>query len=261
MEPIGDSEAVELHVIGLDGNCLDFRLSAATTGLEVARMIKAMLPEKKGARILLHGHDLHMTKTWHAQGLPADATLTSVSCHFSWHTCNGMESRHRYIFRGFLCFFYLPLKASERWGYYCVSCKIMPNEFVLINPVFHRKKGKTMSREIHGIKWQPFLRHIIISLIAPWALGWQRSARTRSFITAQVFVPATVNAAWSFLKGYPVYEEELALQGVTKLSGIQFEDELGDLPETLEARNLYWSVPWVDGCECGMIWKWDDMDR
>jgi len=48
-----------------------------------------------------------------------------------------------------------------------------------------------------------------------------------------------VNAAWSFLKGYPVYEEELALQGVTKLSGIQFEDELGDLPETLEARNLY----------------------
>lgn len=114
MEPIGDSEAVELHVIGLDGNCLDFRLSAATTGLEVARMIKAMLPEKKGARILLHGHDLHMTKTWHAQGLPADATLTSVSFHFSWHTCNGMESRHRYIFRGFLCFFYLPLKASER---------------------------------------------------------------------------------------------------------------------------------------------------
>ncbi len=115
MEPIvgdvGDNEAVELHVIGLDGNCLDFRLSAESTGLEVARTIKAMLPEKKGARILLHGHDLHMTKTWHEQGLAADATLTSVSRHFSWHTY--IEWNIYILYLCYILVFYLPLEASE----------------------------------------------------------------------------------------------------------------------------------------------------
>ena len=34
-----------------------------------------------------------------------------------------------YIYILYLCYilvFYLPLEASEGWGYYCVSCKIMP---------------------------------------------------------------------------------------------------------------------------------------
>ena len=48
-------------------------------------------------------------------------------------------------------------------------------------------------------------------------------------------MPVSVHAAWKFIKGFPVEEEELAVQGVTNVSGIEFEDQLIDLPETLEA--------------------------
>ena len=63
----------------------------------------------------------------------------------------------------------------------------------------------------------------------------------------QVFVPASVHTAWQFLKGFPVDEEELALQGVTALAGIEFEDQLIDLPETLETWRHLWPASGLMG--------------
>eukprot|EP00435_Cladocopium_sp_Y103_P026530 s2628_g6.t1 len=138
--PDGDADAsIDLHVIGLDGSSLDFRVSEFMTGLELGRLVKSQLPGKLGAKIQLH-HGAEMLKATNQiwleplPGIPdTDVTLTYA-----------------------------------------------------IRPAL------------------------------------------------QVFVPASVHAAWQFLKGFPVDEEELALQGVTALAGIEFEDQLIDLPETLE---------------------------
>eukprot|EP00438_Fugacium_kawagutii_P025523 Skav228450 [mRNA] locus=scaffold1058:104593:105496:- [translate_table: standard] len=122
---------VELHVTGLDGSSLDFRLRETTSGVELGRMIKAHLPKKPGARIQVH----------------FGAEILQASSH-SW----------------------LP-EALQ-----------LPDDVTL----------------------------------------------------TYVFVPATVHAAWCYIKGFPVDEEELAVQGVTSLTGIDFDDQLIDLPETLE---------------------------
>eukprot|EP00435_Cladocopium_sp_Y103_P061606 s370_g23.t1 len=50
-----------------------------------------------------------------------------------------------------------------------------------------------------------------------------------------VYVPVNVAAAWRFLKGYQVDEEEFSLHGVTQLEGIQSADQLMRLPNTLKS--------------------------
>ena len=45
---------------------------------------------------------------------------------------------------------------------------------------------------------------------------------------------AGVHDAWCFLQGFAVEAEEMACEGLTEISGIEFEDQLIDLPETLQ---------------------------
>ena len=62
MDPAPDADAnIDLHVIGLDGSSLDFRVSELMTGLELGRLVRSQLPGKLGAKIQLH-HGAEMLK-------------------------------------------------------------------------------------------------------------------------------------------------------------------------------------------------------
>ena len=53
-----------------------------------------------------------------------------------------------------------------------------------------------------------------------------------------VYLKADVHAAWRFLQGLAVPQEDIALEGVTQIEGLEFEEQLVDLPNTVEVLSF-----------------------
>ena len=70
------------------------------------------------------------------------------------------------------------------------------------------------------------------------------------------FVPSDLFAAWSYLKGFPVPEAEVALEGLTWIAGKISTESLQHLPRSLENLTLspgtysLEEVPWPSALRC-----------
>jgi len=58
-----------------------------------------------------------------------------------------------------------------------------------------------------------------------------------------LYIPINLYAAWKYLKGRAVLEEEFALHGVTKIEGVESGNQLQNLPHS----DLDLMARWVSG--------------
>ena len=68
-------------------------------------------------------------------------------------------------------------------------------------------------------------------------LTWAQEAFEPQTLSC-VYQAADVHAAWRFLQGLAVFEEDVALEGITQIGGLEFEEQLVDLPSTMEVLSF-----------------------
>jgi len=100
----------------------------------------------------------------------------------------------------------------------------------------------TLGREVHRLVSQQLpskrgsrlvLHHLASPLFLHKTLQEQEIAGKAATLSC-TYVPTSLCAAWSYVKGFPISEEEFALEGVTQIVGTITTESLCRLPESLD---------------------------